>query len=83
MFFRNCLGNGKSKTIMISLASSCFIKTVESFKQSRLLFRRYFLASVFHGKNSVMPMPAEREPDLLASVRMPDGVVQKDRNKLR
>ena len=67
---------------MISLAAARFVKPIEPFKQTRLLLLRDFLPAVLYRKYSMPSLSVKGKTDLIASVSMADGIVQKDRNEL-
>lgn len=67
---------------MVSLAAARFVETIEAFKQTRLLLLRDFLPAVLYRKHSMSPLPVKGKTDLIASVGMADGIVQKDRYEL-
>ena len=68
MRFRNRLGNGKPEPVVIALAVAYLVETIEPFKQTGLLFRRYFLPKIFYRKQSMPSLFVKGKTDLVASV---------------
>ena len=82
MTFDDGLGNGKTQTIVLVLAVSCFIHAVESFKQVLSVLLRDLIPHIDNRQPGIAVLFGKREPHVLAVFSVFNRIIQKDGDDL-
>ena len=78
MFFRDCLRDGKAQSIMMNIAVSSLIHSIEAIKKMFQHIRFDGFAFIGDTQDRSVRLSLQREGDLFPG-RMADCIVQQDR----